>query len=145
MRQGARRDIATRIGARSLIFTSATATVIAPATAFAAGPSTSASYAWVWTTLLAVLVVAAVWLASGTAMRAFIRLRWLPRHRKIQFDRGLNVFFGALLLLALVLPYLAVIAPTMAMLSVGSLVFLSLVMLLFRRSDSDSDDIRLQE
>jgi hypothetical protein len=133
------------LGRRALTFTSAAAAVVVPSTAFAAGPSSIGSYAWVWTTLLAVLVVAAVWLASGTAMRAFIRLRWLPRHRKIQLDRALNVFFGALLLMALVLPYLAAFAPTMAMLSVGSFVFISLVTLMFRRSDSDGDDIQLQE
>ena len=145
MRHETRHQSTARLGTRAAVLTSATAAFVVPNTAAAANGVSSDSYAWVWATLVSVLIVAAVWLASGTAMRAFIRLRRLPQHTKVRLDRAINVFFGALLLLALVLPYLAVAAPTLAMLCVGTFVLVSFGTLVLRRPDSDSDDIRLQE
>lgn len=145
MRHETRRQSIARLGAHTLVLSSAAAFIIPNTAAAANGTSSSGAYAWVWATLVSVLIVAAVWLASGTAMRAFIRLRWLPKHTKVRLDRAINVFFGALLLLALVLPYLAVAAPTLAMLCVGTFLLVSVGTLVLRRPGSDGDDIQLQE
>jgi hypothetical protein len=145
MRQRARSQSTDHLGRRATILSCATAAFAVPNTALAAQGAASDSYAWVWVTLVSVLIVAAVWLASGTAMRAFIRLRWLPRHKKVRLDRAINVFFGALLIMALVLPYLAVAAPTLALLCVGTFIVVSFGALMVRRPAANGDDIQLQE
>lgn len=144
MRHRTRHETVARFGrtAGSVVATACCA--LAPSTALAAGPTAYDSYAWVWATVVSVLIIAAVWLASGTFMRAAIRLRWIPKHHKIVLDRSINVFFGALLLVALVVPYLAVTAPAMAMSIVGVFIAASLAAFMLRRPHSD-DDIRLQE
>lgn len=95
---------------------------------------------WVTATIVSVSAVFVLWLAAVALSGMALRLRWINEHRHSRLSRGLQVLFGALLLMAMLMPYLAMNHPLVA----GGLLVTSVAMTLLvssknRRLQSDSN------
>lgn len=91
--------------------------------AYADGVALAQSSSWVTATLVSVAAVLALWVTSMTLFVVLRRARWLSAHRHSRLGRILQVAFGALFLMAVVMPYLAMHHP---MLAAGLLVIATL-------------------
>lgn len=61
-----------------------------------------------WATGLALLIVSITGVGGGMLFALVRRLRWMPRAQEIRLARGLRVLFGALILMAMILPYVVI-------------------------------------
>ena len=81
----------------------------APASAQSLGAATGAP--WVTATLVSVSAVFALWVTAAGLFSLARRLRWVSPHRHSRLTRGVQVTFGGLLILAALVPYLALNHP----------------------------------
>ena len=114
------------------------ATLLTPATSWAAAYSDGSSQSWVIATIVAVLLVSGLWLATITLLRAAVRMRWIARDGVSGLQRNLHVIFSGLLLLAIVIPYLAAVNPLAAMLTAGGIVAGAVISMLLKRPRAEN-------
>lgn len=70
---------------------------------------------WVQLTFASVVTVLAGWVLATGMIGVAGRLRWVTRHRQNRLARALQVAFGGLLLMAVLLPYLVEHHPIVAL------------------------------
>jgi hypothetical protein len=76
--------------------------------------TTVAGSAWITATIVSVSTVVALWVATVILSGVARRLRWVTPHRHSRLARGVQVVFGGFLLLAMMMPYLAMNYPVVA-------------------------------
>ena len=77
--------------------------------------SGTATSGWWWTTILSVSAVIVCWIVTSAVLRLGSRLRWIGAASRLRLSRIIQVGFGAILLAAMLLPYLLAHAPTAAL------------------------------
>jgi hypothetical protein len=87
---------------------------------YAQTTSTVAGSSWITATIVSVSSVLALWIAAVVLSGLARKLRWVSPHRHSRLTRGVQVVFGGLLLLAMMMPYLAMNHPLVAAGLVGT-------------------------
>jgi hypothetical protein len=102
--------------------------VLLSAPVYAQTTSGVAASSWVAATIISVSTVVGLWLCAVMLSGLARKLRWMSPHRHSQLARGVQVLFGGMLLLAMMMPYLAMNHPVAAAGVVAVVLFMALVL-----------------